>query len=236
MREKDFSGFIGETLDLASENAQALALYVAVIGGLTALGLILGLTDPDGSIAGFGFGFTVDYNDSLASTFYELAVAVVTIIAAYFLIAQLLQSRGRLKSRETRIWAYIGMSILSVLGLILGFLLLIVPGIILMVRWSAASGFLIGARSGVTESLGNSWEATRGHSWPIFFTGLVLFLGLAIFGAVLGGIAGVLGIDALTAIVSGAVEALANAIFIAMGIAVYCLVADDSEQTADVFA
>lgn len=235
-REKDFGGFLGQALELIGNNITAVLIFVAVLAGLNTIGLMTGLIEADDTIAGLGFGFMVEATDTFATAGYEIGVAVITIVASYFLLAQYLESSGRLRDRDTRIWAYIGMAILSGIGTVLGFLFLIIPGLILMVRWSAASGFLIGARKGVTESLGDSWEATRGHGWPIFFAGLVVFLGIIIVSAILGGAVGFSGNELAIALISSVAEAATNAVFLAFGIGVFLLVHDDTEEIGEVFA
>lgn len=235
-RNRDFAGFMGQTLDLVGRNIPVVFLYIVVIGGLNAFGLMAGLIDSSDTIASVGMGFSVDAGSSLTSAAFELGVAILSVIAGYFVLSKLLESAGRLKATDTRIWAYVGMSILSMIGIVLGMLLLLIPGLILLVRWSAASGFLIGGRRGIAESLGASWEATRGYSWPIFFAGLVLFLGLIIIAGAFGGMLAFTGIDLMIALGSSIGEAAGNVLAFAFGIGVYTLVADDSTETADVFA
>ena len=173
--------------------------------------------------------------DGPAKSLFNLATSVVGIVAGSWLLAQLLAARGRWQAGPSRFWPYVGMTILSALGTVLGLVLLIVPGIILLIRWSAASGYVIGERRGVTESLGKSWEATKGHSWPILGAAVVLFLGVVVAGGIVGGIFGLLG-DMAVNIVSSLVEAVASAVLMTFGIAVYTLVSDDSGQLADTFA
>ena len=236
--EKDVGvgSIIGETLNLLGQNMRAVLLFVVVISVVSIAGLAMGLVDANDSIASLGYDFRVTTDEGLLAALYQLAAAAVTIVAAYFLLAEMLKGRGRLGSAEPRIWAYIGMSILALLGYVIGFLLLVVPGVILMVRWAASSGFLIGAREDVVGSLSASWDATRGHSWAIFFAGVVLFIGLVIVAGVIGGITAVTGVDLLVASISAVLESFANALFLAFGIGVYLLVHNDSTQTAEVFS
>lgn len=234
-RDKDFSGFISETFGLLSRNAVPVLVFIAVLGGLNSLGLFLGYISEGDTLAGIGFGFSVDPADGLAAGLFQLAVGVLSIIASYFLLSRLLEGEGRLPVRDTRIWAYVGVMILSTLGMILGFMLLFVPGIILLVRWSATSGFLIERRLGLIESMSASWDATRGSSWPIFFVGLVLFIGLAVVGMVTGGMGMAIDSPMVTAVLSSFAEVAGNAVFLAFGIAVYLVVEDNSDAISDVF-
>jgi uncharacterized membrane protein len=73
---------------------------------------------------------------------------------------------------------FIAAGILFYIGAFVGFLLLIVPGIIFCVVYGFF-GFVIAERGddvGITESLKRSAEITRGHRWELFGLAIVLFL------------------------------------------------------------
>lgn len=62
----------------------------------------------------------------------------------------------------------LGLAIIVGLGTVLGFMLLIVPGVILMVLWSVAAPVVVVERRGVMASLQRSRDLTRGHRWEVF--------------------------------------------------------------------
>jgi len=68
----------------------------------------------------------------------------------------------------------IGLSILFAIGVGIGFILLIVPGIILLLMWAVAVPALVIERPGVFGAFGRSSELTKGARWKIF--GLLLVL------------------------------------------------------------
>jgi hypothetical protein len=72
----------------------------------------------------------------------------------------------------------IGLSIVSGLGVGFGFILLIVPGIILMLMWMVAVPVLIEERRGVFESLSRSAQLTQGSKGWIFLL-LLLYWGVS---------------------------------------------------------
>lgn len=120
-----------------------------------------------------------------------------------------------------------------------GLLLFIIPGIILLIRWIAATGFLIGGQRSVTDALSASWEATRGHSWH-FFGGalLIAIVGGGMAGVVAGGAAFAAGLE-FNFLSSAAGNIASNgfsAVFVAYGVAVYHLIADSTEETSEVFS
>ena len=166
---------------------------------------------------------------------FEFVSSVVSIFGTYLLLARFLAVRGLLRGGRARFWHYLGAAILSTIGVVLGLFLLFVPGIMLLVRWSAASGFVIGGGESVTGSLSASWEATRGHGWAIFFAALLMLIGITACAGVAAGIVGQAS-PVAALIVSAFVEAASGGVLAAFGIAVYCLVNDDAQDISEVFA
>jgi hypothetical protein len=87
----------------------------------------------------------------------------------------------------------IAVSILAGLGIGIGFLLLIVPGLILLTFWSVVAPVLVIERPGVLGAFGRSRELVRGYGWPVFGTVVLVFLlviaasiAAALIGLVLG--------------------------------------------------
>lgn len=68
----------------------------------------------------------------------------------------------------------IGIAVLAPLGAALGLLLLIVPGVILFLRWSVAVPVLVQERLGVFGSMTRSSELTKGNRWPLFWLWIIL--------------------------------------------------------------
>ncbi len=64
-------------------------------------------------------------------------------------------------------WGYAGVVILFVLGVGLGLILLIVPGIILAAGWSLAHYIVIETNSSPVDALKESWKRTEGHKFNI---------------------------------------------------------------------
>lgn len=79
---------------------------------------------------------------------------------------------------------YIVATILFFLGVGIGLLLLIIPGIFLMIRWGMYPFLMVDKGLGPIEALKTSWHMTRGHGWNLF-----LFYVLAMLISVLGLIA-----------------------------------------------
>jgi hypothetical protein len=70
----------------------------------------------------------------------------------------------------------IAVSILGGIGIGIGFLLLIVPGLILLTIWSVVAPVTVIERPGVFRAFGRSRELVRGYGWPVFGTIVLVFL------------------------------------------------------------
>lgn len=231
--QADFNGILNETVAILSDNARDVGLFTLVIGGLTAIGVLAGLTETT-SMA-FSVGFMVDANDTSLSSLFDTLLGVFSIVAGYMLVKRFLASRGSLRSDVNRFWPYLGLLILWIIGLVVGLLLLVIPGIILVVRWSAATGFVIGEQRGVFESFKASWNATKGHGWAIFFAGIVTLIVVVMIAGVIGSIFAAISLTA-SGIVGAFLEAFSNALGLAFTIAVYVLVSDNAKELEEVFS
>jgi hypothetical protein len=80
----------------------------------------------------------------------------------------------------------IGASILAGIAVTIGFILLIVPGLILLTFWCLIVPFIVVGGSGALASFGNSWRTVRGYAWRVFGTYVLVFLILIAFSIVLG--------------------------------------------------
>jgi hypothetical protein len=61
---------------------------------------------------------------------------------------------------------------------VIGFLLLLVPGLILLTIWSVAAPVIVLERPGGLDALRRSRELVRGNGWPVF--GVILVLGVLV--------------------------------------------------------
>lgn len=94
----------------------------------------------------------------------------------------------------------IALAIVSTIGIMLGMILLIVPGIILGLMWSVAVPALVVERVGVFEALGRSRALTKGAKWKIFGLGIIVIGVYFLLSVILQlvGLAGYSGADAAT--------------------------------------
>ena len=80
----------------------------------------------------------------------------------------------------------LGLAIIAGLGAGLGYLLLIVPGVIISVMWAVASPSVVVEKRGVFESLQRSRDLTRGYRWNVFGLMVIYVILSWIIGAAVG--------------------------------------------------
>jgi hypothetical protein len=68
----------------------------------------------------------------------------------------------------------IGIGVLAGLGIAVGFVLLIVPGLILLTWWAVIAPVIVIERGRAMDAFGRSRELVRGNGWPVF--GVIVFL------------------------------------------------------------
>lgn len=68
------------------------------------------------------------------------------------------------------------------LGVLIGFVLIIVPGLILLTLWSVSAPVVVLERPGGLKALGRSRELVRGNGWRVFGVVLVFFLLVLVVG------------------------------------------------------
>jgi hypothetical protein len=94
----------------------------------------------------------------------------------------------------------IAVAIVAACGVLVGFLLLIVPGLVLITVWSVAAPVVVLERPPGLHALRRSRELVRGNGWQVF--GVIVVL------------------DVLVAILAGVIDAVANSANTAAGIVV----------------
>jgi hypothetical protein len=135
-----------------------------------------------------------------ASPLYWLSL-LISVAATYFLQAgivhaSLMDFNNRKPSFNDALQAglrymlpLLGLAILSFLGIYVGMILLIVPGIILAIMWSVTVPILIEEKTGVMGSFGRSRALTKGSRWSIFGLFVVLLIAYLVVALVIGGLA-----------------------------------------------
>ena len=79
-------------------------------------------------------------------------------------------------------------SILASIGIGIGLILIIVPGLILLTFWSLIIPEIVIGRAGAIESFGRSRRTVSGYAWNVFGVYIVVFLILIVLDILLGAI------------------------------------------------
>ena len=121
------------------------------------------------------------------------SLAVNLFLTSMFTYAVVMQLRGAPASigrsllvGVTRFVPALGVTLLVVVALVLGFLAIIVPGVVLYCMLYVAVPASVIERPGVAGALRRSRELTMGHKGPIFGMLLVMFLAAFLVGVALG--------------------------------------------------
>jgi uncharacterized membrane protein len=138
----------------------------------------------------------------------------------------------------------IGLSILVYLGVMIGFILLIIPGIYLVLRWSVAVPVLVQERRGIMDSMSRSAILTKGNRWRILGLMVIFYIALIVLQMVVAlvvGIAAMLTGGLIGAALFAMVSALST-ILISIALAVtyvelrYVKEGADVKELAEIFA
>jgi hypothetical protein len=172
------TGVLSEAWDLYRRFASHFLLIAFVIYVITALLVaLLSLAGVGGAILGAILSFAATYvvQASLIKAVQDVRDGRVDLD-----LSQTVQAAS------PYILPVIGAAILAGIGITIGFILLIVPGLILLTFWCLIIPFIVLGGSGVFASFGNSWRTVRGYAWRVFGTYVLVFLILVAFSIVLG--------------------------------------------------
>jgi hypothetical protein len=130
-------------------------------------------------------------NSAAAGVLWGIVAAVIAVIGYFWVQAALVElvrdvRDGRAdssvgetyRSVQPRLPAVISAGILAAIGIGIGFVLLIVPGLVLLTIWSMLVPVIVLEGRSAGESFSRSREVVRGHGWSVF--GLILLTGLLV--------------------------------------------------------
>jgi len=174
--------------------------------------------------------FTVE-----AAPLSKLAVALLTImiqtLASFLLLSIMIRRTGLLsRTKEDVFLTYLGLGVLSALAVLVGFILLVLPALFLMARWSIAPSLVVARGDGVMQAFGESWQKTSGSEFQIIVVVLALIIPLMAISILCGVLldkASVVGIVVAQIATGGASVASA-----AMGVALYGMIIGTPKEAA----
>ena len=169
----------------------------------------------------------IDYFTWDAAPLSQLAVTPLRIVIGVFFSYNLLKvmiARTGLRSRgEGDVFlTYFGLTILYGLAVVVGLILLVIPALFLMARWSLAQPLVVARGDGVMKAFGQSWERTSGNDFPILIAVLVLVM-IPTAISIAAGLMFEKG--ALTGMLVGqTAQSLASLLGLSMGVALYGMI------------
>ncbi len=217
-RERPLSAIVAEIHDEAIR--LCIAAWPSVLAYVVALTL--------------GWSYVDQLEDFSGPTFF---VSIVEVALRFWVVTSMLKG-GQLAhvGLAAGFGTYFGLSLLSGLAIGLGVLLLVIPGVILFVRWMPLYGFGLVEGSGIGDAFSEAWQATEGQFTAIFVASLVplalyacslsvYYFATDEYGAV----------PVLPSVAANLALSLAGAALTAIGIAVYALLRPSMGDIAEVF-
>jgi hypothetical protein len=98
-----------------------------------------------------------------------------------------------IRSVEPVFWPLVAVSLLFGIGVGIGFVLLIIPGLILLVIWAVVAPVTVVERPGVFAAFGRSRELVRGNGWRVFGVIVIVFVAVIVVSTAAGLVAASLG-------------------------------------------
>lgn len=126
----------------------------------------------------------------LGSSTYAPFTALAYIVFGGYIMVFLAHANGReivfddIFAIDGRWISFVFLTMIKFVFIMLGFILLIVPGIYLAIKWMFAEYFVLDQGMRPMEALRASSALTEGHRWKLFFFGLSIAL-VMLLGAIL---------------------------------------------------
>ncbi len=171
----DVGGIIRRVFQIYVEEASVLMPAAAVVFAITGiLSVLLVAASP-------GLGLVALIVSLVATTLFTgMVVELVSDVRDGKRDA----SAGQLLRAVTPvIGQLILVGIVAGIGIVVGFILIIIPGLILITIWSVAAPVVVLERPGGVRALGRSRELVRGNGWNVFAVILLLVILVGVVGS-----------------------------------------------------
>lgn len=226
---------------MAEIDEQADFTFDALIGAIRELGMRSLATIVPVLVVMVGVGIVGDYY-FLDASWYNFAWAIAQFLICYALVRGLARHAGLIEEggADAGFGGYFVVSFLMGIGISFGYLLLVVPGIVLTVRWLFAFPLLFADRdfSDSRGALSRSWDMTGKIFWKLlaaYCVSLVLMgLGVAAYlypGELASDTAFLVSIS-----LANCANSAATIFDILLGFAAFMLMRNDKEELAQIFS
>jgi len=183
-RNIDTGAIVSRVFQIYRDYAAVLLPVAAVVFLVELVFNILGTT-------GWGWAVAASAVGVIMSTLYTgMVVELVNDVRD----GRMDHSVGSLFSSVTPVLLpLLAVSILAGIGIAIGFVLLIVPGLFLVTYWAVVAPAVVIEKRGVFEAFSRSWNLVKGNAWQVFLVILMFFLIFILIGLILGGIGAAIG-------------------------------------------
>lgn len=205
----------GKSYEVIKRNIRLFALLYAIPAIFSVIDFIDRYNADDKSdfkaseVIKYGFfGGNWNVPDQVQSLLLVLLLLIVSVIVSVMLMILMLRAAQGQKPTFSDIWLefrqkwlwlrLIALQVFMTILIVVGLLLLIIPGVILMWRFFLAPYILIDKDKPIAEALHESWRMTKGHAWAIYSVIIVLL---------------VLGLTGIVPLVGGLIAAVLTAIY-----------------------
>lgn len=174
-----------------------------------------------------------------ATTSNTFAGITVTVFVQFAVMERLLGDRLHAdRGEKRRYWSLFGAGVLSGLGILLGLLMLVLPGAYLAGRWISSSAYVVAEGKSAFEALGSSWEQSEPSQFAHVAAAVLSILPTLGFLILMVAEAyGILGLDeGVLIIVSNVLVATGTLLVWLFGAATYCATHRGRSELRHVFA
>ena len=175
-------------LDVGGVISRVFAIYTKHLGVLLGIGAIIFI--PLGILEG-----VLSHSDSIV---LRLVGSIVGLIGTYLFIGAVVRlvqdvRDGTLDASVGGLITSIGpvlvtlilVGILASIGIVVGFVLCIIPGVFLLVSWAVVSPVIVVENAGVGAAFSRSWELVKHSWWQVLAVILLFFVIEVVAGIVL---------------------------------------------------
>jgi uncharacterized membrane protein len=167
------------------------SIYAANFLIFTLVAIVAALPSLLGGDAESGLGVVRGFIAFILSViFYFVAQAVILYGAFQAMRGRNVVIGEGVGRAFSRFFSLVCIAILVGLGVFIGFLLLIIPGIILALRWAVAVPACVVENKGPLTSMRRSAELTKGHRWTIFGIWVLLVVAAIVVAIIASVVAG----------------------------------------------
>jgi hypothetical protein len=169
--------------------SEAFDLYKKHFSHLVVIALVIYLAI---AVLAFLLVFLLGWVGAVLSAILSIIGAFLVQAALVEAVADIRDGRADMTVSETlnrgmsRIASVAGASILAGIAIVIGLLLLIVPGLVLITWWAVIIPIIVLEHVGTFDSFSRSRELVRGFDWQVFGVIVIQFLIFIAFSIVLG--------------------------------------------------